>query len=356
MIGKKRIILLATILSICFAMGCRKIVFAEGSLIVGGETLSASETENKNADGTATYDYENDTLILNDYGGGPIFYNEDTALTIVLNGSNAINATNENYGIYAEDADVKLTGSGDLSIVHTERSGISIKKGSLIIDNTSIGIADSDNDGIYVGDDFTMAGGKLIIKNAAQGISADNFVVEDGEINIDVDIMSILTSLDIKINGGKLTLKSHIVGIIAQRHVEINGGYVDIDAGEEGLSAAIVIPKFSEDIYLKIADNMKIAPEDVSVQSADLNYDGDEFESLTIGKPGATILLDGLDAASTNTASKVTIYTEEEQEEENPPTGENIVPSIIIGGGSLIILAGYIIYTAYVNRKREIYY
>lgn len=282
---KNSIMLIITMLfAFLLVMPLTNVSAIAGSVYVGNEVLYDNDGDNTSLDGTVIYDYVNNTLTLDNYNGGEIVYVEEEDLTVILKGTNVITYENDGIGFEVPSANVKFTGDGSLTIDDVT-AGIDLYEGNLEIDNTTINI----NGLIGIAVDY----GKLTINNAS--------------IDVDSAFFSTMVFDDIVINGGNLTFTSGIAGIIGQNNIVINDGYIESVGGIDGAGAAIVLIKFNGDPKLNIADNLQIFPEDTSIQELTLDYDGIPYDALSIGKDGASISLEGLDASTTNIAHEVII-------------------------------------------------
>ena len=284
---------------------------------VDGEELYDEEGQNVNTAGTAIYDYNNDTLILNNYNGGRIAYAKAADLTIVLRGTNKLmlSGSYDDYcgldvGSAEDGADpgIKFTGDGTLLVKNAYARSI-CADGNIEINNTDVTI---DNDasvtvGMYAGYDFVMNGGNLTIKKALNAISTEVFTINNGNF-VTEDVVFGTNVSEAYINGGNLLINAEVAGMIALGRIEINGGYLDINAGTEGTAAAIVAVAVNAQSNIAIAEGMHILTEGVSVQTASLtNGETGPTSAFTLGQAGATITLNGLSGTATNTANKVVI-------------------------------------------------
>lgn len=257
------------------------IIMKYAELSLNGENLTKEKSVNKA--NTATYDFDNKILTLNNYNGGSINYYGEDKLTIILNNNNVINIKNDReYGIYSDNGDVKITGNGNLTI-NDAYFGIN-SYGKLELDGTTI-----------------------TVKNAeVDGISSSKEITINANVNIEAFQFGIIASNKLTINGGNVNVVTSLGGIIVEGGLEINGGNVDVTAGEAGAGAAIVVVKMSENNKITIKDNMEVMQNDISIQPVAITFLSNNFTGFTFGKENPSIVL-GLDVETPNVAYKVTI-------------------------------------------------
>lgn len=222
-------------------------VFADTGygLYVNGEPFTSEKLSIKCGDGTATYDPDTATLTLNDAAitkGGTnnnygIIMTGNTNLNITLSGTNSINLQ-EGGGIIAE-ADVKITGSGKLSVTAGGESfdGISVEGNVRISDNADVEIKADKGVGIASDESVEIDGAKLDSKALYAGIDACGLSVTN---NSDVVLQATQdrcnaafirkvsgeTGGNIIISGSKLKAESKYPGLYSKGHMTIDGGEV----------------------------------------------------------------------------------------------------------------------------------
>lgn len=219
-------------------------VFADTGydLYVNGEQFTSEKLSIKCGDGTATYDPDTATLTLNDaaitkgrtndnYG---IIMTGNTNLNIALSGTNSIDLK-EGGGIRAE-ADVKITGSGKLSVTAGGGTfdGISAAGNVRISDNADVEIKADKGVGIASGKSVEIDGAKLDSKALYAGIDACGLSVTN---NSDVVLQATQDRCNaafiddgnggnIIISGSKLKAESKYPGLFSAGHMTIDGGEV----------------------------------------------------------------------------------------------------------------------------------
>lgn len=209
-----------------------------------------------------TAKFENNTLTLDGYNGGPIEISSENDVTINLKNTNTIN-TNEQNGIYSR-ANLIIDGDGSLTINSTDINGaraidlsygndFTMNGGELNINLEGSGY---DKEGINVGELTTINGGKINIHcdntyRQGGGIISSYLLVNDGEVNsadIGVDAGAVLLkggsvnssrmTADIFIqNGGKFNIITSEDVALYSAKIIFNGGIAIL----EGTSAAIFI-------------------------------------------------------------------------------------------------------------------
>lgn len=222
-------------------------VFADTGydLYVNGEQFTSEKLSIKCGDGTATYDPDTATLTLNDaaitkgrtndnYG---IIMTGNTNLNIALSGTNSIDLK-EGGGIRAE-ADVKITGSGKLSVTAGGEyfDGISVAGNVRISDNADVEIKADKGVGIASDESVEIDGAKLDSKALNAGIDACGLSVTN---NSDVVLQATQDRCNaafidkygdgnggnIIISGSKLKAESKYPGLFSTGHMTIDGGEV----------------------------------------------------------------------------------------------------------------------------------
>ena len=138
------------------------------------------------------------------------------------------------YEITGESECVSVKTSGDVKLI-LNNATITCETGPAIYieeagkveieltgENTISATTTDDYKGaIYAEVDFTLSG--------------------DGSLNVTSNLVGIMSTTDITINGGKYVLRCDDNGIRANGKVEINGGEFDIDTGGEGIEATYVL-------------------------------------------------------------------------------------------------------------------
>lgn len=232
---KKIIISIITVLSVSFLfqMSVHSLSGSVWLIDYDGEdeVLNKNTEEYKNKAETVIYDYENNVLTLNNYNGGPIYYDEEEPLKVVLKGENVITAKEEDGFISIND--ITFSGEGSL-LIKNAITAIKVSNGDLKLDNINLTIDTVDDNGIEVFEgDVTIDGGNVTF------IDVDEIDISAGYLN-ETQKGNITVNGNIKTeNKVKDTYTSE--GLSAENKLTINGGEMVFYVSTYGLYAPNII-------------------------------------------------------------------------------------------------------------------
>ena len=250
-------------------------------LYIGGKQVTRSITSDVIGDGTVSYDPNTNTLTLNNYTysdegnkywavRSAIVYEGETPLIIELKGKNSVKCSSPDmssvYGIYLPEMPVSvpvtIRGGGSLEVSaeyskitsYGESSGISVKNGSLTLENVTVTATGADlrstgdyessrlhSSGVYAkgltvtNSTLTATGGnvtyeKCLSKNSVTGESVGIFCSYTDEIIVNSGTVE-ATGGNVTITGNKFwSTDANSYGIYG--YLTVNGGTVTAACGE----------------------------------------------------------------------------------------------------------------------------
>lgn len=338
-------LLLCGVLSILVVLLFSTICFAESVMIkIDDEDFFVEKGDQLNKAETAIYNYDDKTLTLNNYNGGPISYYDSEPLTIILKGDNVVTSSYFEMGISSDLSGLIFSGDGSL-LIQDVRTGIYIDDGDLTIDGADIAIKNILQNGIMLNSGSVSIDGKLLMdddlakKEEETGMPShyQGINIEGGDIKIKGEISfnnagkALLTNSSVMIESGKIDFNILDYGINADKGFKMLDGSLDINVSEKNMSSFgimsfgpinieggtlhVTVPEGTYNIVsideknnepvFKVADTLMIEPDINSIQIMSIDT-GKSAKS--IGQSGAQVVFDPVEGEIVkNIASEITI-------------------------------------------------
>ncbi|ABY33815.1 MAG TPA: carbohydrate-binding domain-containing protein [Chloroflexus aurantiacus] len=290
-----------------------------GQLQAGSIVVNAAATDDVTLylDGVTIHSVESAPLYIDRAGQVTIVLVDGSINTLSDEARTADQSSAPNATLYS-DADLVITGQGQLIVAAHFNDGIASTKG-LVIEDGHIQVTAVD-DGLRGKEYLLLRGGQIDMTAGGDGFTADAdgqgvIMIEGGQVTITANGDGVQAAADIVVQGGMLDIiagggstatlsaDASAKGLKAAGQIIINDGEIRLDVAEDGLHADTSITINGGTFTIAAADDAIHAEQQVTITAGEMNvtdsYEGIEGQHIRIDGGTITIIAsdDALNAA-----------------------------------------------------------